>query len=174
MTPWSHASVVPLHSRKGKEHLLLLTATTRWVPDTLKQRCLPWLFCHAAREVLQFPQHVLHTMVEVMCIKYLLCCRPLDKVLGLEDGLHHKAISVMGQASPEVVNSDRLIGRQGVPAKRARPAPQRALVNITNTAKIAVRKRQVAHLVKDVGGCTAASVPDLVTFWEQRACVQEC
>ena len=108
-----------------------------------------------------------------MSIKYLLCCRPFDEAVVLEDRIHHKAISIMGQASPEVVNSDRLMGRQGVLAKRARPAPQRALVNISNTANIAVRKREAAHVVKDDGRCTAASVPDLVTFWEQRACVQK-
>lgn len=108
-----------------------------------------------------------------MSSAYLLCCRPLDEAPRSEDGMHHKAISMMGQASPKVVDSHGLMGRQGAPAKRARPALQRALVNITNTAKTAVRKQEAAHAVKDIGGCTAASVPDLVTFWEQRACVQQ-
>lgn len=36
MTLWSHASVVPLHSCKGKEQPVQLTSTTRWIPDTQK------------------------------------------------------------------------------------------------------------------------------------------
>lgn len=44
---------------------------------------------------------------------------------------------------------------------------------MTNTAKAADRKPKVAHKVKDNEGCAAACVPDLVTFWEQRASVQQ-
>lgn len=104
-----------------------------------------------------------------MPIKFLLCCRP-PEALDSGDGLHHKAVGIVGQASPELLDSDRLMGRQSVLAKQARPAPHRALADITNTAKIAARKPKAAE---NIEGYTAASVPDLVTFWEQRACVQQ-
>lgn len=103
----------------------------------------------------------------------LVSCRP-HEALDEHDGLHYnKLASLRGQACHKDVNSDRLTGRQCVPARRAQAVPKRTLANITNTAKAADKKPKAPYGVKNNEGCTAARVPDLVTFWEQRASVQQ-
>ena len=100
------------------------------------------------------------------------CCR-LPEAIYVDDELHHSAPGVVGPASPEDVRPGRLLRRQHVLARRARPTSKRTLADITNIAQAADRKPKPAHVVKDNEGCTAASVPDLVTFWEQRASVRQ-
>ena len=99
----------------------------------------------------------------------LRCCR-LPEAIYYDDELHHSAPGGMGTASPKDVTPGRLLRRQHVLARQAQPMSRRTLADITN---IADRKPKPAHMVKDIVGCTAASVPDLVTFWEQRASVRQ-
>ncbi|KAL3138120.1 hypothetical protein ABBQ38_005350 [Trebouxia sp. C0009 RCD-2024] len=82
--------------------------------------------------------------------------------------------SLLGRTSPDDAISDRkIMSRQSFRARQGRQGPRRALADITNTVRAAGTNSIAAQMVKDNGRRVTASVPDLVTFWELRASLQQ-
>lgn len=95
----------------------------------------------------------------------LSCCR-----LPSAQATDHS--SLLDQAQPFDDNAPQQPGKQGVAKKKAKQAVRRRLTDITNSAAALGTKLAREFAATGSKGCTAASVPDMVTFWEQRAKMQ--
>ena len=82
----------------------------------------------------------------------------------------HSSLSDQAQTFDDTAM--QLPGKHSEAKQQSRQAVRRPLADITYSSATSGNILAGGHAVKGSKGCAPASVPDMVTFWEQRASMQ--